>query len=68
MMRYDDSVGVEVKTSITLMIGGITEEHTKRNEVIICAELWRTSLDNRHIQRPKGECRMDECCREQKMV
>ena len=31
------------------------------NEKIICAELWRTSLDNRRSQRPEGECRMDEC-------
>jgi len=29
MTRYDDPVGVEVEISITLVIGGITEECTQ---------------------------------------
>jgi hypothetical protein len=51
MARDDDMVCVEITTLITLMISGVSQEHTEWIEVKVYVELWMIGWDSKHSQK-----------------
>jgi len=51
MARDDDTVCVKIKTPITLMISGVSQEHTEWIEVKVYVELWMIGWDSKHNQK-----------------